>query len=733
MEFDLTLVEPSPAEVVSITNGHSRGRSNGEANRLAAADRAVHDWYRFVLSFPPHLVRDYVARFELSDKSTVLDPFCGTGTTLVECKKQGIASVGIESHPMAHFASQVKTDWTPDPAGLAEHSKQIADIANEILGGEGRAEDPLLAFDDKKRGYGYRRLKEDARQILLTGSISPLPLHKTLVLLEIIDRSHHDPRFARHQRLALAKSLVTDVGNLQFGPEVGVGNAKSDAPVVSSWLRNVTIMAGDIAIAGQLAEAESRAHLADARHPSNTLADRSIDAVITSPPYPNEKDYTRTTRLESVILGFLRDKYELQAFKKGMIRSNTRNVFVDDDDDAWIARFPQIIQIAESIEQRRLDMGKTSGFERLYARVTKLYFGGMARHLADLRRTLRPGARLAYVVGDQASYLRIMIRTGQLVADIARSLGYEVESIDLFRTRLATATREQLREEVVVLRWPETCSKQGVHTSMTEAAPDRPMNRYSQIIERIFLEHFVDGATEVEFDRGEIETAAAELGIKLPKNIGDVVYTFRYRNTLPAAILERAPSGSDWIIRPVGRGRYRFVASSFSTIVPRESWAETKVPDSTPGIISMYALDDEQALLAKLRYNRLIDIFTGVTCYSLQNHLRTAVPGVGQVETDELYVGIDNRGAQYVIPVQAKGGKDKLSIVQIEQDAKMAAHKFPALICLPIAAQFIGRDKIAMFTFEETAAGLVPRDEKHYKLVPPEELTSEEIAAYRER
>lgn len=61
---------------------------------------------------------------------------------------------------------------------------------------------------------------------------------------------------------------------------------------------------------------------------------------------------------------------------------------------------------------------------------------------------------IAYVAGDQVSYLRVMIRTGQILADIAASLGYEVESIDLFRTRLATATREQLREEVVVLRWP---------------------------------------------------------------------------------------------------------------------------------------------------------------------------------------------------------------------------------------------------------------------------------------
>src|SRR5206468_324873 len=115
-----------------------------------------------------------------------------------------------------------------------------------------------------------------------------------------------------------------------------------------------------------------------------------------------------------------------------------------DDDDLWVAEHPEIERIAQRIEAKRVALGKTSGFERLYARVTRLYFGGMARHLADLRMILRPGAQLAYVVGDQASYLRVMIRTGQILADIAASLGYEVESIDLFRTRLATATKEYL-------------------------------------------------------------------------------------------------------------------------------------------------------------------------------------------------------------------------------------------------------------------------------------------------
>jgi hypothetical protein len=86
-----------------------------EDNKLRIEDRAAHDWYRFVLSYPAHLVRDYISRFEVGPDGLVLDPFCGTGTTLVECKKLGIRSVGIESNPIASFASQVKVDWSVDP------------------------------------------------------------------------------------------------------------------------------------------------------------------------------------------------------------------------------------------------------------------------------------------------------------------------------------------------------------------------------------------------------------------------------------------------------------------------------------------------------------------------------------------------------------------------------------------------------------------------------------------
>lgn len=445
------------AETITVS-GPALNSAFREDNKLRPEDRAAHDWYRFVLSFPPHLVREYLQRFDLKANDRVLDPFCGTGTTLVECKKLGIPSVGIEANPMALFASQVKVDWGVDPDGLLRHARIVA---NRTLGKLEKAgihddgDNLLLSRTQRNDLPRLRTLSPDTWKLLLKDSISPLPLHKTLVLLETLEELE-DKRFGRHERLALAKALVFGISNLHFEPEVGVRPAKADAPVIATWLKGVQAMVDDLGELGGTARTEVVVHLADSRCLSNPLEPQSVDGVITSPPYPNEKDYTRTTRLESVLLGFIRSKQDLRSLKQNLVRSNTRSVYKSDQDDLLVAEHGEIQRIASAIENRRIELGKTSGFERLYGRVTKLYFGGMARHLAELRTVLRPGARLAYVVGDQASYLQVMIRTGKLLAEIAESLGFETLAIDLFRSRLATATKEQLREEVVVLRWPGT-------------------------------------------------------------------------------------------------------------------------------------------------------------------------------------------------------------------------------------------------------------------------------------
>jgi hypothetical protein len=289
----MTARASTPTSLATSSPGYflKKYGDNGSLNRLSDDDTAAHRWYRFVLSYPPHLVRDYLASFGATADSVVLDPFCGTGTTVVEAKKQQIQAVGVESHPMAHFASAVKLDWSQSSAALLRHASAVADEAQKAIDAGG----PLRTLTDEQAG------------LLLKDSISPLPLHKTLILLAAIERHKRRGSTSRRndmERLALAKAVVFSISNLRFGPEVGVRGHKDDADVVGAWLGEVENMAADLTTLHALDGTPAVAHRADSRDLHGLVAPGSIDCVITSPPYPNEKDYTRTTRLETVLLGF---------------------------------------------------------------------------------------------------------------------------------------------------------------------------------------------------------------------------------------------------------------------------------------------------------------------------------------------------------------------------------------------------------------------------------------------
>jgi hypothetical protein len=263
--------------------------------------------------------------------------------------------------------------------------------------------------------------------------------------------------------------------------------------------------------------------------------------------------------------------------------------------------------------------------------------------------------------------------------------------------------------------------------------PDKKPNRYSAIIGTIFKRHYKSGKTQFEFSRDEFVGIAKSLRIALPKNLGDAIYSFRFRTALPSEIVSTAPKGTEWSIELAGKGVYRFRLGTPIRIVPRPELIAIKIPDATPEIVASYALGDEQALLAKVRYNRLIDIFLGIATYSLQNHLRTTVAGIGQIEVDEIYVGVNRNGQQFVIPIQAKGGSDQLGVTQARQDMACCAQKFPRLACRPVSAQFMADGVIALFELTLDGEDVKVVEEKHYRLVPSDEIGDQDLKAYSKR
>ena len=262
----------------------------------------------------------------------------------------------------------------------------------------------------------------------------------------------------------------------------------------------------------------------------------------------------------------------------------------------------------------------------------------------------------------------------------------------------------------------------------------KPPSRQSQIVRAVFFDRYRNGITSIRFSRQDLYDACEEHSIQPLANMGDgALYSYRYRTKLPKDILDTQPHDKEWVILGRGKSQYEFRLVSKSNIVPNPDLLATKIPEATPEIIKRYAFSDEQALLARVRYNRLVDTFFGITSYSLQNHLRTTVESIGQIEIDEIYVGVDLHGRHFIIPAQAKVGNDKIGYAQLFQDLAYCREKYPHLVCRALAAKFMSGGTIALFELTISGDAVKIIQEKHYDLVPEHSISEDELADYNSR
>lgn len=248
--------------------------------------------------------------------------------------------------------------------------------------------------------------------------------------------------------------------------------------------------------------------------------------------------------------------------------------------------------------------------------------------------------------------------------------------------------------------------------------PKNQHTRYDKIISAAFHSHHQPGCEQFEFSRDEIDGKAIGLSVK---NIGGLIYEFRYRRPLPASILKCAPANHTWIIEGAGTGRYRFRSIIENIFVPNPNLTAIDIPDRTPDDVLEHggSKRDEQAILASIAYNRLLDLFLGCRLERKQSHWRTKVVGIGQIEIDDVYVGIDGMtGNKVVVTVQAKKDKDKINSVQITQDIRACEEKSDGRICRPVAVHYeTTSNLLACFEFQEIDKEIKLFNERHYHLV----------------
>lgn len=421
-------------------------------------DQRFHRWYRFVLAYSDKLVTDLMGRYDTGSDSLLLDPFCGTGTTLVAAKAAGIPSQGIDSNPAAVFASNVKTNWSVDPGELLDAFARIRRRFTPYRSFFHPEDKPDLGLIAELRQYlekspvAERVAYFEESGMLKRQWMFELPMLQSFALMHIVETSKSPQPIIDLLRLLLTAAVQESIGNTAFGPEIFVKRSKLRQPkdALGSFAAKVEAAADDLRNAPPTS-ASAHAFTADSRVMESVIEPDSVSHVITSPPYPTEKDYTRNSRLELVFLGFVRDRSSLQGVKKEMIRSHSKGIYSTDDDGSYVADVSAVQDVADELREKAAH--KTYGFAKLYPKIITEYFGGMRRHLRSLKPLMQDGGIAAYVVGEQTCYLQTYTPTATILGEIAELEGFELKEILPFRIRTGTTGGgRQIKEEVLVLR-----------------------------------------------------------------------------------------------------------------------------------------------------------------------------------------------------------------------------------------------------------------------------------------
>jgi hypothetical protein len=286
--------EPSP---------FSRALNGNGKNELKELDAPVHRWWRFVLAFPPHLVTQYLSEFDCEGPGcTVFDPFSGTGTTLVEAKRRGCYAVGMEALHFCHLASKVKTTWDLSLDELEATAERLFHAVAADFSRHGFFyEDNSLFQEHRNEALPVEcslRLPPDQQKLLGKGYVSERPLQKLLTIQKHVLSLPAGP-VGDFFKLALG-SMAVAASNVGFGPEIYRKKEKQDEDVWGLFENQVEWMLADLRVVQQHPYGPSDVYHQDCRNLSSG-GNLKIDAVITSPPYPNEKNYGRITRIENLI------------------------------------------------------------------------------------------------------------------------------------------------------------------------------------------------------------------------------------------------------------------------------------------------------------------------------------------------------------------------------------------------------------------------------------------------
>lgn len=433
---------------------------NGKST--SANNFPFHNWYNFVLGYSPEFPLYMLEKEHMTDDDLVIDPFMGSGTTLVACKMSGISSKGVDANDFMVDAARTKLHWNVDLQDMRRLSNEILrhieteyDRYRWTNEGE-RIQQTLFGdFDNNDRQDYLIYAQERRPAMLLQKYISDKPFVKASIINDIIQTVLANNPLKVFFDLALS-SIIVPISNVRYGPGFGIAKPKEDVDVLHVFTIKLQKMLRDLEyVNDRLREVTSDVLLGDARRLSNYFEPNSASLMITSPPYPGDHEYTKHTRLELIFRGYATNIDEFRVIKRRMLRASTTNLYNDDHDRELIADLQSIQDVTNLIAERLEHDGATSGFEKLYTKLVWEYFGGMHKALGECLRVLRPGGKIALLVSDSHAFKMVHIQTAAILQEIGVRVGFVNPEIVLWQLKPSTSHKYNLRENILILSKPQ--------------------------------------------------------------------------------------------------------------------------------------------------------------------------------------------------------------------------------------------------------------------------------------
>jgi len=383
----------------------------------------IHRWYYFKEGFSHELVEQVIDEFfNNNGTNEILDPFCGSATTLVTAQIRGIKSTGVEINPFLTFVAKVKTSNNINIKKFDEDSKKAINNAKRI-GVKKNLEAPDLS--------SFRKVFERDN------------LQKLLALKKAISKTSYK-RSRDLLKLALASIIEESSKIKRYGK--GLRLVKKDVKdPFTLFSEKCSIMSEDLKNNGN--RLASTVKNQDARKIGN-LSGEKTNLVIFSPPYINSFDYNEIYKLELWLLDFVKNYSQFSKLSKKTIRSHLSSEY-----ETTEFSHPLVAEITQKLS-------KTDLWNNNIPSMVKAYFSDMNEVFAGLNKMLKTNATVVFVVGN-SSYGGIPIATDLLLADIAQKNGFNIEEIRIARN-LTTSSQQlknykkcrkkYLRESMVVLK-----------------------------------------------------------------------------------------------------------------------------------------------------------------------------------------------------------------------------------------------------------------------------------------